>query len=373
MAYSRGRCSASRRSGLSLSYAVFRFPNFAHGDLVTVGAYGAGAGAMLFGGGLLAAAAGAVAAAVAVTLLADRIVLRPLLARQRSAAVIIAAFAIGLVLRNAIVLLFGPDATAPNGALEIATPVLDFSVFAAARLTATERLVIAGTLVLIVLLHLLLRYLRFGRALRAIARKPRTGRHLRHRGAAPAGAGVGAHRLLCAAAGFSLFLLGPVRPESGAEFMLPALAAVIVGGVGSIAGTLAGALLIGLVESAAAHLGMAEWRQVISFGLIILVLCVRPGGFSVCADDRRRAPPPPAPSHQGRGRSDVLLPLPWCEGAGERGTDPEYDPLPDLCPDARGNPGHRRARPEPSSSASPACSTSAVPASSPPAPIRRRS
>jgi len=60
---------------------------------------------------------------------------------------------------------------------------------------------------------------------------------------------------------------------------LPALAAVIVGGVGSIGGTLAGALLIGIAESAAVHLGAAEWRQVISFALIILVLCLRPAGL----------------------------------------------------------------------------------------------
>ena len=80
----------------------------------------------------------------AVMLLADRIVLRPLLARRRTAAMIIAGFAIGLVLRNGIVLLFGPDATAPARPLEMATPLLDFSVFAAARLTATERLVIVA-------------------------------------------------------------------------------------------------------------------------------------------------------------------------------------------------------------------------------------
>jgi len=271
--------------GLSLSYAVFRFPNFAHGDLVTIGAYSAGAGAMLAGGvaspvaSMLTAAAASVVAAIAVMLLADRLVLRTLLARRQGAAVIIAAFAIGLLLRNLVVLLVGPDQTAATGALEIALPVLDFPIFAAARLTSTERLVIVATLALVVLVHLLLRRTALGRDLRAVAENPEL--------AGVCGIVVPRLRLLawalaagfCGVAGFSLFLLGPVRPETGAEFMLPALAAVIVGGVGSIAGTLAGALLIGIAESAAVHLGAAEWRQVISFALIIVVLCLRPAGL----------------------------------------------------------------------------------------------
>ena len=268
--------------GLSLSYAVFRFPNFAHGDLITVAAYGAAGGALLGGGGaasVFAAAVAALVAAIAVMLLADRLVLRPLLARRSGAAVIIAAFAIGLWLRNAVVLLFGADETAAARPLEIASPALNFSAFAAARLTATERLVIGATLALILLVHVLLRRTALGRDLRAVAENPEL--------AGVCGIVVPRLRLIawalagafCAMAGLALFLLGPVRPETGAEFMLPALAAVIVGGIGSIAGTLVGALLIGIAESAAVHIGLAEWRQVISFALIIVVLCLRPAGL----------------------------------------------------------------------------------------------
>jgi branched-chain amino acid transport system permease protein len=227
----------------------------------------------------VAAAAASLVAAIAVILLADRIVLHALLARRQGAAVIIASFAIGLLLRNVVVLLFGPDETATTGALEIAEPVWGFSLFAAARLTATEQLVIAAAVALIVLVHLLLRRTPLGRDLRAVAENPEL--------AGVCGIVVPRLRVLawllaggcCGMAGFALFLLGPVRPETGAEFMLPTLAAVIVGGVGSISGTLVGALLIGVAESAAVHLGAAEWRQVISFALIIVVLCVRPAGL----------------------------------------------------------------------------------------------
>ena len=267
--------------GLSLVYAVFRFPNFSHGDLITVGAYGAAVGASVGDGApsLAAAAAGAVLAAVAVTLLADRLAFRPLLVRRDGASIIIAAFAVGLILRNLVVLLFGSDPTDPLGRLEIATPVWNAPLFSAARLTAMERSVVLATGALIVLAHLLLRGTGLGRELRAVAENPEL--------AGVCGIVVPRVRRLawaiaagfCAMAGLALILLGPVRPETGAEFLLPALAAVILGGLGSIGGTLAGAFLIGIAEAAAVHLGLAEWRQAISFALIIVVLCLRPAGL----------------------------------------------------------------------------------------------
>ncbi len=269
-------CMASL--GLSLTYAVFRFPNFAHGDLITVAAYGAWAGASA--GGVWAGVAAAILAAIAAALLADRLALRGLLARGDTAAAIIGSFALGLILRSLVVLLFGPDATDSLAPLEMAAPVWDSPLFSAARLTTAEEAAIAGTALLIVLGHFLLRHTLFGRELRAVAENAEL--------AGVCGIAVPRVRVLawcltalfCAAAGIALIVLGPVNPETGAEFMLPALAAVIAGGLGSIGGTLAGAALIGMAESLSVHLDLAEWRQVISFLIIIVVLCVRPGGLA---------------------------------------------------------------------------------------------
>jgi branched-chain amino acid transport system permease protein len=264
--------------GLSLTYAVFRFPNFAHGDLITVAGYGAWAGASA--GGVWVGVVAAVLAAMTAAVLADRLALRGLLARGDAAAAIIGSFAIGLILRNLVVLLFGSDATESLMPLEIATPIWHSPRFSEARLTSTEEAAIVGTMLLIVLGHLLLRRTEFGRELRAVAESPEL--------AGVCGIVVPRVRLLawcltagsCAAAGVALIMLGPVNPETGAEFMLPALAAVIAGGLGSIGGTLAGAVLIGMAESVSVHFNLAEWRQVISFLIIIVVLCIRPAGFA---------------------------------------------------------------------------------------------
>jgi branched-chain amino acid transport system permease protein len=277
-------CMASL--GLSLSYAVFRFPNFAHGEFVTVGAYAALAGADLAGQSqrpelaLPAAMVAAILAAAAVALAADRLVLRRLLARRQGAAVIIAAFAIGLLVRNVLVLLAGPAEQDAGLPLEIATPILPgVAALSAARLTVVERAVVIAAVLLMLVLQLLLRRSRFGRDLRAVAENPDL--------AGACGLVVprlravawGLTGMFCGLAGLALVLLGPVRPESGGELLLPALAAVIVGGLGSIGGTFAGAMLIGLAESATVHLGFAEWRQVVSFLAILLVLGVRPQGL----------------------------------------------------------------------------------------------
>jgi branched-chain amino acid transport system permease protein len=264
--------------GLSLTYAVFRFPNFAHGDLITVAAYGGWAGALT--AGVWAGTAAAILAATTAALLADRLALRGLLARGDTAAAIIASFAIGLIFRSAVVLLFGPDATDPLAPLEIAVPIWNSPLFSAARLTGVEETAIAGAAGLIVIGHLVLRCTAFGRELRAVAENAEL--------AGVCGIVVPRVRMLawcvaglfCSAAGVALIMLGPVNPETGAEFMLPALAAVIAGGLGSIGGTLAGAVLIGMVESVSVHLDLAEWREVISFLVIIVVLCVRPGGIA---------------------------------------------------------------------------------------------
>ena len=271
--------------GLSVSYAVFRFPNFAHAEFVTVGAYGAWLGATLAGGAEApgeAALAGAVAALLTVLIvigMADTLVLRRLLARRGGAGVIIAAFALGLLLRNLVVLLFGPGEIAVERALEMAIPLWSAAPFDAARLTVTEWGLVGVALVLVRIAHLLQRRTGLGRSLRAVAENAELAEVCgipvpRVRLAAWALAAAG-----CAAAGGALIMLGPVRPESGAEFMLPALAAVVVGGVRSVGGMLLGALVIGMTEAVTVHLGLAEWRAVASFGVIVLVLVARPGGL----------------------------------------------------------------------------------------------
>jgi len=265
--------------GLSLTYAVFRFPNFAHAEYLTAGAYGAlvGFGAALAAGGqstaVLVAAAVASAFALAVAFVTARL-FAPLIAGGRGPALVIASFAAGLLVRNLIVLTFGPTEQHIDRDLEIAAPIA-WGV----RATPSEIAIVIAVAALVLGFHLLLRHTPFGRSLRAVAENPEL--------AAVTGVAVGRVQILawtltgfaCAAAGLALVLLAPVRPDTGYDFLLPALAAVVLGGLGSIYGTLAGAMILGLAEAAAVHAGIAEWRQAISFIVIILILLIRPRGI----------------------------------------------------------------------------------------------
>lgn len=265
---------------LSLAYAIFRFPNFANADYITVGAYGALAGfASVVGvtGEPVAILAGMILAAVlcaAVAFLAARLVFEPIGKTGNSSSMVLAAFAVGLLVRHLVVLFFGVTERHAERDLEIAKPVL-FGV----RLTPTELGVLIATALLVLVLHLVLTRTTLGRCLRATAENPTL--------AAVTGVPVefvrflawGMTSIYCALAGTVLCLLGPVRPETGFDLLLPSLAAVILGGLGSIYGTMLAALLIGIAEALAVQWGASEWRQVMSFALIVLVLLIRPRGL----------------------------------------------------------------------------------------------
>lgn len=266
--------------GLSLAYAIFRFPNFANADYITVGAYGALAGfasVVPFTNepvSILAGTGVATMLGMVVAFLAARLVFEPLGKTGNSSAMVLAAFAIGLLVRHLVVLFFGVTERHAERELEIAKPVL-FGI----RLTPTELGVLIATALMVLALHLVLARTTLGRCLRATAENPTL--------AAVTGVPVEMVRFLawgltaiyCALAGTALSLLGPVRPETGFDLLLPSLAAVILGGLGSIYGTMIGALLIGVAEALAVQWGAAEWRQVISFALIVLVLLIRPRGL----------------------------------------------------------------------------------------------
>jgi branched-chain amino acid transport system permease protein len=70
-----------------------------------------------------------------------------------------------------------------------------------------------------------------------------------------------------------------LQPYFGFELLLPMFAALIVGGVTNIYGAILGAILIGLAESLTVQYFTAEYRQAVSFAVVILVLLVRPQGL----------------------------------------------------------------------------------------------
>jgi branched-chain amino acid transport system permease protein len=80
-------------------------------------------------------------------------------------------------------------------------------------------------------------------------------------------------------AGTLLIIIGPVEPSIGREYIGRAFAITVLGGVGSISGTLVAAFILGVAESLTATFYGPSWALAVSFGALLLVLAIRPAGL----------------------------------------------------------------------------------------------
>ncbi len=280
--------------GLSLTLSIVRFSNFTHGELLAWGAYlalmaatgltaineslAAPIGPFSFGWGLIMAMVIAAALTALLSLALDTILFKRL-RKQSSITLVIASFGAALVLRNLLLFWQGGVPKYFSQNLQIAIPLLPRSFQGGLRLTPDQLLVLALTLATVTGVHLFLRYSVLGRSMRATAINP----------ALAQVTGIDPERVLRAAwmiggvlaavAGVFAGITVQLRPTMGVELLLPLFAAVILGGIGSLWGTVLGGLMVGLAESASVTLVGAEYRTAAAFIVLIVVLMVKPNGL----------------------------------------------------------------------------------------------
>ncbi len=269
--------------GLTLTFAVTRLPNFAHAELITVGAYAALILSLYVTDSLPLLALAAFGAAALVAWLCHRAVYKPLAKRKPPMYILIlASFAVGMILRNLIFLLADRYGLFDK---RINTPVS--VVWQNAYFTINNIFLWAAplALVLVLALTLLLTRTSLGRQMRALADNATLARVV----AVPvdrvhdltwvlAGglAGVGG-----ALWGLTTF----VNPMTGWLAVLSVFAATVLGGMTSFTGTILGAFLVAFSENTIMQilnhrLGVPfSVKPAIPFVIIILVLLVRPQGF----------------------------------------------------------------------------------------------
>jgi branched-chain amino acid transport system permease protein len=272
--------------GVSLAMQILRFANFSHAELLTWGAYialaftsfatvGSPIGPFSFGWQLLVAVVIAGAATGILALIVDRLVFASL--RRRNAhnlTMVFASFGVALILRNLVVLLWGPDAHYYSQELTIAV-----EVFPDVRMLPDQIFVLGLTFVLVAALHVFLRFSRLGMAMRAMAENPALSRVC----------GIGTETVvrwtwiaggaLAAAAGVFAGLTVQLRPEMGFNLLLPILTASVLGGTGSLFGAVVGGLAVGLAENLAALVIPTGYSEAVPFLLLMLVLSIRPQGL----------------------------------------------------------------------------------------------
>jgi len=274
--------------GYTMVYGVLKLINFAHGDVMMVGAYLGYAAAQKLGRpaqssflGVLLIFLAAMAGCALLGLAIERFAYRPLRAKPRLTS-LITAIGISFTLEYGFQLDFGPlPGAAPRAFPEI--------------IKATEWFVIGDgdvviwnwqviSLLVAVALMLTLQYLvfrtRFGKAMRAVS--------FDHRIAALMGIPIDRviaitfmlGSALAAGAGILYAIKDTaIHPLMGLYVGLKAFVAAVIGGIGHVPGAVAGALLLGLVEEFVVGYTASSWRDAVAFGFLIIVLLVRPEGL----------------------------------------------------------------------------------------------
>jgi branched-chain amino acid transport system permease protein len=260
--------------GLTMVYGVLRVLHIAHAAVFTLGAYG-GLWAFTLTGSFWLALLGAMAVAVAAGLAMERWVYWPLLAKP-TIATLIASIGVFVALEEVYRLVAGPQ---PH-AFSVTVRVPDVRL-AGVLVTAPQVLVIGVTVVLLVALWLFLTRTSLGLALRAVSQDREM-----------AGAcAMNVRRIVSlnfalgsALAGAAGMLVGvyynSVSPTMGDVTAYKGLAIIVLGGLGSVPGTVVGALLIGILETV--FIGFVEFpfpRDAWAFLAMIAVFLLRPQGL----------------------------------------------------------------------------------------------
>jgi branched-subunit amino acid ABC-type transport system permease component len=269
--------------GLTLTLAVVKLPNFAHAELITVGAYTALVASLYLTVNPLVVMAGAFVVAALVAWLTHRIVYRPL-ARHRSSTytLILASFATGLILRY-IIFLLADRYDLFDKRIAVAQTIW----FQNGWLTLTNLFfwVVPTSILLVGALSVLLRMTPLGRQMRALADNLTLAKVI----------GIPVDRVhdltwllsggLAGVAGALWGIQTFVDPLLGWLAILSVFAAVVLGGMTSFTGAILGAFTVGFAENTVMQL-LNSWtgldfsfKPVIPFAIIILVLLLRPEGF----------------------------------------------------------------------------------------------
>ena len=263
--------------GYTMVYGIAKMLNFAHGDVIMIGAYTVltlltGAGVNPF----LAVLIG-MATCTALGMTIEKIAYKPLRGASSSLAVLITAIGVSYFLQNIALLVFGADAKSFVNVITV--PALTL---------ADGELVISGTTIVTIIacivimcaLTLFVNKTKPGRAMRAVSED---------RGAAQLmGINVNATISLTFAIGSGLAAVAGVlmcsaypslTPYTGAMPGIKAFVAAVFGGIGSIPGAMVGGILLGVIQNLGTAYISSQVADAIVFAVLIVVLLVKPTGL----------------------------------------------------------------------------------------------
>lgn len=265
--------------GYTMVYGILLMINFAHSEIFMIGAFvGCGVFALTaFLPGPLRLVLAFTAAPIVCGLLAvgiERVAYRPLRRAPRLAP-LISAIGVSIAIQNAA-FLFKDDFLSVPAVI----PHIDYS-FGVGHISLMQLLIIGGSFLLMALLWLFVHHTRFGQAIRACSQDREAAELM----------GIPVNKIISITFFIGAFLggaagvlyslnYGSIKYNMGFVPGMKAFTAAVLGGIGNIPGAMLGGLILGISEAlGSAFLPEAQWKDVLAFGILIVVLIVRPRGL----------------------------------------------------------------------------------------------
>ena len=266
--------------GITLTFGILRFANFAHGETMTLGVYFAYTLVQLTGWHPLAVMPISMVLTILVVLAIDKGFYKPLRASP-AIVVVMASFGMMLMVRSAIQFSWGVQLKGMVPGIQ--KPMI---LFDALRISPKHIMIMVATVVLVFMVHYLLTSTKIGKAMRAMSDSTELARLT----------GIDTEKVimttwmvgaaLAAAAGIFLAIDTHIETMMGFKMLLPMFAAAILGGVGKPFGAVAGGLIIGLAEelSSYAWIGTGPllnpgYKAGVAFAIMVAMLIWRPSGL----------------------------------------------------------------------------------------------
>ena len=257
--------------GFTLIFGVARVLNLAHGSFYALGAYGTYVLTSIVGLPLWLAALLAIAGVSVFGVVVEKVVIRPL--RYSQLGVLMITLAVSLVVEQALFLIFGSEYRNVPAFIDTKVSIGGVDVAGQRLLTLVVAVVAIGAL------YLFIQRTRLGSAILAISQDAEAAKYM----------GIPSDRIFslvmaisAALAALAGVLAGPFLSVQPSMHLLPivkAFAIVIVGGLGSIPGSILAALMLGYAETLVAYLISTSWTEIVSVLATLLTLVFRPAGI----------------------------------------------------------------------------------------------
>ena len=262
--------------GYSMVYGIVKLINFAHGDIIMVGAYAAYVLLVLCGLPVWVAVIGSIVFCALAGVLIERIAYRRLLVKEAPRiSLLITAIGVSIFLQNLFQLIFTSSGKSFPSIFNY-EPI----VMGERQVSIVSLITIVTTVVLMVLLQLLVKNTRLGKAMRAVSEDAGAAKLMGINTNSTVswtfaiGSGLAAVGAVLYSASYPL-----IDPYMGSMLGLKAFVAAVLGGIGSIPGAMIGGLIMGVAESLTKGYISSTLSDAVVFGILIIVLLLKPSGI----------------------------------------------------------------------------------------------